>query len=162
MSAISPGSQSRIRGNRIARSRPRRGRGDAATPPGSNNTAPSINRGWRGATTRLMAATPPGSPQRFIRRRNDGQKPPPLRTIGRTARFRLEARGLLAAKAESTVAFLVDHEAEIAAARGPLVVADSRRSVRWTAAFIDGIVAIMVKDAEAGLRRRLGSDRPSS
>ena len=90
------------------------------------------------------------------------KKPPPLRPIGRTARFRLELRGLLAAKAKSTVALLVDHEAEIAAARGPLVVADSRRSVRWTAAFINRIVAVMVKNTEAGLRRRLGSDRRSS
>src|SRR5208283_5215674 len=34
----------------------------------------------------------------------------------------------------------------------PLVVADSWRSVRWTTAFINRIVAIMVKNTEAGLR----------
>src|SRR5437016_5664260 len=76
----------------------------------------------------------------------------PLRFIGRAARFGLELRRLLAPKAESAIALLVDHEAEIAAACGPLMVADSRRSVAWSAAFIDRVVAVMVKNAEAGLR----------
>ena len=78
-------------------------------------------------------------------------KKPPPGPIRRTARFRLELRGLLAAKVKSTGALLVDHEAEIAAAGGPLVVADSWRSVGWSAAFINRIVAIMVKNTEAGL-----------